>query len=130
MKQHLVNLLLEEFKQKCYIDDLATKGIYLKHICVNNFDIVLDIIGFPKDSTLEYDFHNINSGGETRDENVKRFEEDCFCRDRWICKYGDTIDKLWGKQKVIVTGMGIEIGSEAYIKKVEKKLSEFVDWLS
>jgi len=129
MKQHLVNLLIEEFKQRCFFDDLATKGIDLKHICVDNFEIVLDLIGFPKDNTLEYDFQHINSGGEIRDESKKIVDDDYFCRDKWSFKYGDVSDKLLKSYKVKLTGMGIQFGSDAYSKKVELKLSAFVDWL-
>jgi hypothetical protein len=128
MKQHLVNLLIEEFTQKCFFDDLAIKGIDLKHICVDNFEIVLDLIGFPKVNTLEYDFQYINSR-EIRDKSKKLIDDDCFCRDKWTDKYGNVTDKLLKSYKVKLTGMGIQFGLDAYSKKVELKLSGFVDWL-
>ena len=60
MKDSLVNLLFEEFKQECLFEELEQKGIDLTKVSVQIYDIVLDLIGFPKDNTKDYDFNALN----------------------------------------------------------------------
>ena len=71
MKEHFINLLLEQYKQECLFEELEQKGLQFGNICVDNLAVVLDIIGFPRDNTLEYDFLYLNTGGEKREENKK-----------------------------------------------------------
>ncbi len=129
MKQHLVKLLLEEYKQQCLFNELAEKGVDMKNICVNNFDIVLDIIGFPPDNTIEYDYDYLNSNGEIRDTSKKIFDNELFCRDWLFDTYSESMDQLIKEQKVSVSDLGMQIESGADRETAELKLSEFIDWL-
>ena len=82
MKSSLINLLFEEYKQICLFEELENKGLDLTRITVKNSDIVLDLIGFPKDNTLQYDINALN-GLEHNPKNGKVPDDDLFCRD-WL----------------------------------------------
>lgn len=58
MKESLIKLLFEEYKQICPFNDLEKRGIEMNNVTVNNSDIVCNLIGFPKDNTLDYDIFN------------------------------------------------------------------------
>jgi len=124
MKEHLVNLLLEEYKQHCLFDELQSKRIGLMDICVNNLDIVIDIIGFPRDNTTDYDF----TGG-MKDEKKKTVDDDLFCRDWLMDKHYEMFSTLSNQQKVCVTDKGLQIASGADNDTVRTKLLEYIEWL-
>ncbi|WP_026776118.1 hypothetical protein [Polaribacter sp. Hel_I_88] len=128
MKDSLVNLLFEQFKQECLFEELEQKGIDLTKVSVQIYDIVLDLIGFPKDNTREYDF-NVLNGAEHNPKFGKLPDVDLCCRDWLYDKYYDTIQTIEKKQKIDVTDKGlkmVEYNDEALIKS---KLNGFVDWL-
>lgn len=129
MKEHLVRLLLEEYKQQCLFDELQKKGADLSNICVNNLDIVLDIVGFPKDNSIDYDFDHLNSGGEIRNDNKKIMDDGFCCRDWLTDKYYEMFKHLSIQQKVCVTDKGLVIESGADNETVQTKLLEYVEWL-
>ena len=124
MKEHLVNLLLEEYKQQCLFDELQNKGIGLMDICVNNTDIVLDIIGFPKDNSTNYDFTN-----GMNDKKMKAIDDALFCRDWLTDKHFEMFSTLSNQQKVCVTDKGLQIESGADNETVRAKLLEYIEWL-
>ncbi|WP_394993587.1 hypothetical protein [Emticicia sp.] len=114
MKEHLVNLLFEEYKQQCLFDELVKKGVELAGICVNNLDIIIDIVGFPKDTyidknTVEYDFN--------------------FSRDILMHQYYEVYRLLAAQQKIFVSPKGLEIESGADTETVKQNLLEYVNWL-
>lgn len=78
MKEHFINLLLEQYKQECLFEELEQKGLQFGNICVDNLAVVLDIIGFPRDNTLEYDFLYLNTGGESEKKIKKSLMMKCF----------------------------------------------------
>jgi hypothetical protein len=128
MKDSLVALLFEEFKQECLFDELEKKGIDLTNITVQIYDIVLDLVGFPKDNTKDYDFNALN-GLDHNPKFGKLPDDALFSRDWLINKYYDTIQTIEKKQKIEVTDKGLkmlEYNDEALIKS---KLNDFVDWL-
>ncbi|WP_192820581.1 hypothetical protein [Rufibacter sp. LB8] len=129
MKEHLINLLLEEYKQQCLFDELEKRGIQMDKICVNNRDIVLDIIGFPRDNTLQYDFDYINTGGDILNPTKKIPDNDMFCRDWLIDNFYDSIEKLKQEQRVSVTNNGLKIEEEIDENAVRAQLAQHVDWL-
>ena len=129
MKEHLARLLLEEYKQQCLFDELQKKGADLLNICVNNLDIVLDIIGFPKDNSVDYDFGHLNSGGEVRNNSMRIMDDDFFCRDWLTEKYFETFRELSTQQKVCVTDKGLAIESGADNETVQTLLLGYIEWL-
>lgn len=130
MKEHLIKLLLEQYKQECLFEELAHKGIQFGNICVDNLAVVLDIIGFPPDNTLEYDFlYYLNTGGEQREENKKIPDNERFCRDWLDEKYFEITRELFNQQKIVVTDKGLQIEKGAGLDLVLEKFSHFIDWL-
>lgn len=128
MKSSLVALLFEEYKQICLFDELEEKGLDLTKITVRNSDVVFDLVGFPKDNTLDYDF-NVLNGLEHNPLNGKLPDDNLFCRDWLYNKYHDVISSIEKKQRIDVTDKGlkmVEYDDEVLIKS---KLSSFIDWL-
>ena len=67
MIEHLVNLLYIQFYQDCQLSELLHKDeIDVYETAVDNLSVVLDIIGYPKDTT---------------DEKGKLSEQDIYNRD-------------------------------------------------
>lgn len=130
MKKHLVNLLLEEFKQQAFFDEMDKLGVHFsKGVIVKNWDIVLDIIGFPKDNTLEYDWDYINSSGELRDSKKQLPDDDLFCRDWLINNYCEVTNNIAKDQKIFVTDQGLRIEEYVQEEKIKDRLAEHIDWL-
>ncbi|UNY99867.1 hypothetical protein MQE36_05840 [Zhouia spongiae] len=128
MKESLVKLLFEEYKQICLFEELESKGIDLNRITVRNSEIVLDLIGFPKDNTRDYDF-NVLNGQEHNPLRGKVPDDDLFCRDWLYEKYHDIITSIEKKQRIDVTDKGlkmVEYDDEVLIKS---ELKAFIDWL-
>lgn len=128
MKDKLADLLFEEYKQDCLFSELEKKGIDLTNITVQVYDIVLDLVGFPKDNSKDYDFNALN-GLEHNPKFGKLPDDDLFSRDWLYNKYYDAIQTIEKKQKIEVTDKGlkmVEYNDEALIKS---KLNDFVDWL-
>lgn len=53
MKKHLVNLLFEQYKLTSFVGKLSDFGAEIDNLRINNHEIILDIIGFPKDGQDE-----------------------------------------------------------------------------
>ncbi len=128
MKNHLVNLLFEEFKQQAFFDDLEKKGLTLSDaIVVKNWEIVADIVGFPRDNTLEYDFDFMNGG--QRNESKKLPDDEMFCRDFLYNNYYDAIESIAKNQEIFVTDKGLAIREYFQEEKIREKLGTHIDWL-
>jgi hypothetical protein len=128
MKDSLVNLLFEEFKQECLFEELEQKGIDLTKVSVQIYDIVLDLIGFPKDNTKDYDFNALN-GLEHNPKLGKLLDDNLCCRDWLYDKYYDTIQTIEKKQKIEVIGKGLKMVEYNDEELIKSKLSNFIDWL-
>ena len=128
MKDSLVDLLFEEFKQESLFEELEQKGIDLTKISVKIYDIVLDLIGFQKDNTSTYDF-NVLNGLEHNPKLGKLPDDDLCCRDWLYDKYYDMIQTIEKKQKIEVTDKGLKMVEYNNEELIKSKLSEFVDWL-
>lgn len=128
MKESLINLLFEEYKQFCLFNELEKKGIEMNNITVNNSDIVYDLIGFPKDNTLDYDINSMNNLPHNP-ENGLEVDNNFFCRDWLYDKYYDTISSIDKVQKIEVTDKGLKMTEHDDEKLIKKRLSEFIEWL-
>jgi hypothetical protein len=128
MKESLVSLLLEEYKQLCLFNDLEKKGIDLNNITVNNSDIVYDLIGFPKDNMSEYDVNALNDMPHNS-TNGKAPDSNMFCRDWLYDAYYDVVVSIDKKQKIEVTDKGLKMVEYDDELEIRNKLSDFVDWL-
>ncbi|MEE1945053.1 hypothetical protein VRU48_08040 [Pedobacter sp. KR3-3] len=129
MREHLANLLFEEFKQQCLLDELQEKGIDLSNVCVNNLDIVLDIIGFPKDNSSIYDLEHFHSNDKVRNERKKMVDKNLFLRDWLFDKYYEMFTLLNTQHETYVTDKGIQIRSGADSETIRAELLDYIDWL-
>jgi len=128
VKEHLIEFLFEEYKQMCVLDDLSNKGIEMDGLRVNNWDIVISLIGFPKDNSLDYDLQSQN-GFPHDPSNGKMIDDELFIRDFLYDPYFDlmeTIDKI---QTFVVTDKGLKVKEENDERLIKIELGEYVDWL-
>jgi hypothetical protein len=107
MKQHLINLLFEQFKFNCFIYQFKAIGIKISKFEVNNNQIVLDIIGFPQ---------NRNADHET------------FDRDGLDDYLRDIISEMVENEEVVLKDNGLHI-SENYELFVKGELAKYIDML-
>ena len=128
MKNSLTDLLYEEYKQSCLFDELEKRGIDMSNITVNNFRIVLDLIGFPRDNTDDYDFDVLN-GLPHNPNNGKKPDDNMFCDDWLWGEYVDALHSIDKVQKIVVTDKGLKIIEEDDEMYVKSKLREFIEWL-
>jgi hypothetical protein len=128
MKESLMNLLFEEFKQECLFEELEQKGIDLTKVSVQIYNIVLDLVGFPKDNTKDYDYNALN-GLEHNPKLGKLPDDNLYCRDWLYNKYYDLTQSIKKKQKIEVTDSGLKMVEYNDEELIKSKLSDFVDWL-
>ena len=128
MKDSLINLLFEEYKQLCLFDELEKKGINLSNIAVQNLNIVIDLVGFPKENVKEYDFDVLN-GMEHNPQNGKNPDKNLFIRDWLFEKFFDLLSNVEKKQKIEVTEKGLKMTETNDEKLIKIKIGEYVDWL-
>ena len=128
MKEHLVNLLFEEYKQMSLFDELSSKGIELNNILVKKWDIVLDLIGFPKDNSSEYDL-NVMNGLSHNPKRGKYPDSNLFIRDWLYDKYYEAIGSIEMKQNITITDKGLKVTEERDELTIKQKLDEYITWL-
>lgn len=122
MKKHLINLLYEEYKQDCIFDELYKKGINMLSLAVDNRSIVYDIIGFPKERSLN-DSRNILIGNPGLE-----LDEIASCREAFDNKYIDIFDSKDIIKTIEVIDWGLVVTDEEKAQ-VKDKLKNFVEWL-
>ncbi len=123
MKQALVNLLFEEYKQARLFDELEEKGIDFTDVAVNNLDSVCDIIGFPKSDNFRYIYN------ETTKMIEESYDKDGVSREYIYQKFDNIFDSIEKIQKIQVTDKGLKMTEHEDEVLALKKISEFVDWL-
>jgi len=116
MKEHFINLLLEQYKQECLFEELEQKGLQFGNICVDNLAVVLD-------------FLYLNTGGEKREENKKIPDDEMFCRDWLDEKYFEITRELFSHQYIFVTDKGLQIEKGAGLDLVLQSFDQYIDWL-
>lgn len=128
MKKELIELLFEEYKQICLFDDLEEKGISMGDITVRNWDIVLSLIGFPKDNSIEYDWGHIN-GLPHDPSRGKKSDDKLFVRDWLYDPYYEIISKTEKVQTFTVTDKGLKMNEKEDEIRIKRSFSEYIDWL-
>ncbi len=153
IKEHLVNLILEQYKQQCLFQELEDIRISLADVCVNNLDIVMDMIGFPEDPNILNRRDDADEGevdaldeysDEPVDENPEQGEieeteqeaaeeeekyEDGFERSPLHDRYYTIFEQLSMEQKITVTEHGLQFEEGANTEIVRAELMEYVEWL-
>jgi len=123
MKESLVKLLFEEYKQTRLFDELEQKGIDLTNITIKNLDIVCDILGFPPNTYFKR-FVNPDTG---RLEEI--YNKDGFDREPIYLKFDGIYDSIEKIQNIEVTDNGLKMTEHEDEALAIKKISEYVDWL-
>ncbi len=127
MKEHLINLLFEEYKLSCFINKLNEIGLIMDRLNVKNHEIVMDIIGFPKDNTIE--FLTEKEQDTSIRFNRKNPPDEFFCRD-WLDEpFFDVVDGLNTKQNILLTDKGLRIEEDQDESRIKLALSGYIDWL-
>lgn len=129
MKQNLVKLLLEEYKQDFHFYELSLKGIDLSGIAVNNLSIILDIIGFPVENSVTNIPGQTDANGNQVILSKNITHSDYFCRDWLFEKYYEISNQLYRQQKISVTDDGLQTATGADETTVEFQLEEYIGWL-
>lgn len=113
MKEHLINLLYEQFKFSSFMHHFNSIGINIPGFELNNNQIVLDIIGFPQNGIIESDLGP--------DHNT-------YNREQLDGYLGRIIRQLVKNEEVVLTQKGLHI-SEQYELLVKGELAKYVDML-
>ncbi len=121
MKEALISLLFQEFKQRRFFDELLDKGIDFTHITVNTLDSVCDIIGFPRDIPYTFD--------EETNRVADTYDHDAFSRESIYLKFDNTYHSIKKIQNIEVTDQGLKMTEHEDEALALKKITEFVDWL-
>jgi hypothetical protein len=120
LKPHFINLLFEEYKLSSFIWKMMSLGVNMDSLDVKNHDIVLDMIGFPSDNTLEFDLQQ---------QDYDNPPEDFFCRD-WVSdKFSQLAMTLSENMEIVLSEKGLQIkeGNDEAI--VRQAISDHIDWL-
>jgi hypothetical protein len=125
MKEHLINLLFEEYKLNCFIDKLNSIGVNVDKLEVKNHEVVMDIIGFPKDNTLDF-YKNPEKHPECDRNNLP---DDFFCRDWLDNRLFKLMTELNSKQDIVLTNDGLKITDNQDESRIKSELSRYIDWL-
>lgn len=112
MKQHLVNILYIQYKLYELFEE---EEIYYDEDIYDNFGVVLDIIGFPKDNSEEYDFGG-QLGNPFDSTKGKLMDDDLFCRDYLYQHFSEVISDSIEK-----------VGNDETL--IKEQFTHFVNWL-
>jgi hypothetical protein len=89
MKEHLIDLLFEECKLRFFVDRICVAGIDIDGLQVENHEIILDIIGFPKDNKRAYERKMVEE--KVSNYNMDELPEGYYSREKLIDHYYDTL---------------------------------------
>ena len=122
MKNHLVNLLLEQYKQQSVFSKINALGVDMSNVVVNNYDIVLDIIGFPRDNSSLYDINELGNGKKKEDRNL-------FMRDYLDDRFYQLGSLLENEQNIVVSDRGLILESGSDEEIIKSHLLDLINWL-
>lgn len=128
MKTHLIEILYTEFRINRLLDELEEKGIQIDFNGLDfaNWDIVVDIIGFPKDNSVEI-FTEFRNKEESNDDPCDFGE--MFCRDWLMNDYFDRLKSLEKEQDIYFEDELLKTKTRYNEKAIKTALSEHIDWL-
>ncbi|AMR32727.1 hypothetical protein A0256_15495 [Mucilaginibacter sp. PAMC 26640] len=126
MKKHLVNLLFEQYKLATFTGQLSDLGIDLTNLLVNNYDVVLDIIGFPKDDLSNPE--RLEARRALPDFDPKNPADGFFSREDLYDRFLLLTVKIEITENIILAAHGLTIKSEDEVL-VREKLAGHISWL-
>jgi len=126
MKKHLINLLFEQYKLATFTGQLSDLGIELTNLLVNNYDVVLDIIGFPKDD--QPDPERLEARKALPDFDPKNPADGFFSREDLYDRFLLLTAKIEITENILLTAKGLTIKPEHEVL-VKEKLAGYISWL-
>jgi hypothetical protein len=127
MKKHLVNLLLEQFKQDYLVSRLDELGIEMQVPSVDITPIVYDLVGLPADNTADYCHPSLE--GTPNANGKKKYDEEYCSREWLIDKYYESISPILKEVDIKAMSKGLTFVISTQEEEVREILSTFVDWL-
>ena len=128
MKNHLVKLLFEQYKLSSFVTKLSDLGVEIDHLHIDNYEIVLDIIGFPKDSEEEQ-LKRMEASKALTSYDVKNLPDGFFSRDDLYERYLTTLVSLGAEESIILTHSGLILKKQEDENIVKQELAKHIDWL-
>ncbi|CAN5482684.1 hypothetical protein BH09BAC6_BH09BAC6_01800 [soil metagenome] len=128
MKKHLVNLLFEQYKLTSFVGKLSDLGVEMDNLYINNYEIILDIIGFPKD-TQEEQFKRLEAIKALTSFDVKNPPDGYFSRDDLYERYLTTLVNLHADDSLVLTRDGLIMKKQEDEDTVKQTLAKHIDWL-
>ena len=120
LKPHFIDLLFEEYKLSSFIWKMMSFGVNMERLDVKNHQIVLDMIGFPADNTLEFD---------RRELDYDNLPENYFCRDWLTDTFGTMAMELSENREIVLSENGLRIKEGDDEAVVRQAISNHIDWL-
>lgn len=131
MKNHLINLLFEEFKLFELSNKLNAIGIDANHL-LGNFkiaSIVFDLVGFPEDNSAYYSEFAAGEFAVVKGQRVQlKMMDENYCS-------RDFLDERLYEVFMEADNRAVQISSEGYFLNdiddhvVKTRLAKYVDWL-
>jgi hypothetical protein len=125
MKEHLTNLLYQQYKQSLFFNRLKDAGITLQEVeLIDNWNIIVDFIGFPKDNVNEWDWYNVNA-------STSQYPTDEPFNRSWLFQhYQETIKTITFKQNLVISNDGnVRVNEQIDTNGAKNILSSHVEWL-
>ena len=119
-KAHFVDMLFEEYKLKLLTEKLNAIGVSMEGLSINNYDIILDMIGFPNISA--------NPRRWDREEDAENPDKPFF-RDYLTDPYDVLLYQLTNKKDIIFTSHGLGLKESHEEAAVRAALDEHVDFI-
>ncbi|MBL7558979.1 hypothetical protein JAO71_04100 [Olleya sp. YSTF-M6] len=130
MEEHLIEILYTGYRINFLLEELEEKGIQIdfNKLDTSNWDVVVDIVGFPKDNSAEIltDYYK-NGQDETDDPFVDNL--DLFCRDWLFNDYFDRVESLKKEQDIYFKDDLLKTKVRHNEVEIKKVLSQHLDWL-
>lgn len=127
MKEHLIDLLFEECKLRYFVDRICVAGIDIDGLQVENHEIILDMIGFPKDNKRAYERKMVEE--KVSNYNMDELPEGYYSREKLIDHYYDTVLHFSFFDSLQLTEDGLTITKEKDQQELLTAISQHINWL-
>jgi hypothetical protein len=128
MKKHFVNLLFEQYKLTSFVGRLSDLGVEIDNLRINNHEIVLDMIGFPKDDQEEQ-LNRLEAIKALTSYDVKNPPNGFFNREDLYDRYLTTLVNLGTDESIVLTHNGLILKKLEDENSVKQELAKHIDWL-
>lgn len=130
MDKHLVEILYTGYRISFLLEELEEKGIQIDFdkLDTSNWDVVVDIVGFPKDNSAEIFMDHYKNEDNTNEDPFEDNSE-LFCRDWLFNDYYDRIDSLKKEQDIYFKNDLLKTKVRHNELEVKKVLLQHLNWL-